>query len=116
MTQRVLNTSGGRVGYLAVDLSDGETSGVFVLRIVPASGYFLKAVPADADFEIQARETGSGDPFVDIAAAPIDLSSYAAETPVNFDFRVVAGSPLVDVRRAVASIAIASQEAAGWAD
>lgn len=116
MTERVLNTSGGRVGYLAVDLSDDEVSNTFVLRILPAAGHFLKAVPADADFEVQARETGSLDPFVDIAATPIDLSGFPAEVAQNFDFRVVANSPLVDVRRAVVSIAVTNQGAAGWAD
>jgi hypothetical protein len=99
---------------MAFDLSDGEASGVVVLRVLPAVGYSLKASPGDGDIEIQARETGSGDPFVDIAASPIDLSSYTPETPQNFDFRAVAASPLTDVRRVSMFIGVVSQGAAGW--
>lgn len=111
---RITNTSGGRVGYVSFDISDSEVSSVVVLKVTPAVGYELVATPTDVDVEVQARETASGDPFVDIGASPIDLSSYTPETPVNFDFRTVAGSPLTDVRRVAIFVAVQSQGVAGW--
>jgi hypothetical protein len=110
---RIQSTNGKRVGYLAFDLSDGETSGVVVLRVLPATGYSLQA-DADVDVEIQARENGTADPFVDLATSPIDLSGYTPETPVDFDIRAVAGSPLVDVRRVAINLSVASAGAAAW--
>jgi hypothetical protein len=112
--RRITTTTGKRVGYLSFDLSDGEVSSAVVLSIVPAIGYQLQATPTDADYEIQARETGSGDPFQDIGATPIDLSAYTPETPVDFDFRVTAGSPLVDVRRVSARLEVISKGAKGF--
>jgi hypothetical protein len=114
MAERITNTNGKRIGYLNFDLSDGESSGVVVLNVVPAVGYELVASPTDADVEIQARETGSGDPFVDIGASPIDLSAYTPETPVQFDFKAVAAATLTDVRRVAIFLAVSSQQAAGW--
>jgi hypothetical protein len=112
--KRLLTTTGKRIGYLQYDLSDGETGATIVLRVVPAVGYSLKALPVDSDYQIQARENGSGDPWVDIAATPIDLSGYTPETPVDFDFRVIAGAPLVDVRRVSVRLEVVSQGAAAW--
>lgn len=109
---RLTDTTGARLGYVALDLSDGETSEVFQVRVVPAEDYFLKATPSDPDVEIQARR--GADAFVDIAASPIDLSGLTEDVPVNFDVRAVAGSPLVDVRRLVISLAVARQNPALW--
>jgi hypothetical protein len=111
----ITDSAGNRVGYCAFDLSDGQSSGVVVLRVTPADGHSLKATPADADVEIQSRETGSGDPFVDIGASPLDLSSYTPGTPVNFDFKAVAADPLAGVRRVVIYLGVISQGAANWA-
>lgn len=114
MTNRLTTTDGKRVGYVSWDLSDNETSGITVLRVVPADGFFLKSSPADGDVQVQARETGSGDPFVDIAATPIDLSSLTPETPVNFDFKAVVQGSLTDVRRLVMFVGVTTQSAADW--
>lgn len=111
---RLTTTDGKRPGYICWDLSDNEESGVMVLRVTPADGFFLKASPADGDVEIQARETGSGDPFVDIASTPIDLSGLTPETPVNFDFKAVVQGSLTDVRRLTAFIGVTTQSAADW--
>lgn len=115
MTSRITDTDGNRIGYVAFDLSDGESSGVMVLSVRPAVGYSLKASPVDPDLQIQARETGSGDPFVDIGASPIDLSSLTPETPVDFDFKAVAADPLEGVRRAAITISVISQGSVNWA-
>ena len=110
---RITDTDGARIGYVAIDLSDGETSATFQVRVLPADGYFLKASPSDADFEIQAR-TGMG-AFADIAASPIDLSGFPADVPVTFDVRAVAADPLVDVRRLVVNLAVVKSTPAAWA-
>lgn len=111
---RLTTTDGKRIGLLNWDLSDNETSSVVVLRVVPADGFFLKASPADGDVQVQARETGSGDPFVDLAASPIDLSALTPETPVNYDFRAQVQGSLTDVRRLTAFIGVTTQSAADW--
>lgn len=111
---RITNINDSPLTFLNFELSDNEISGVVQVRIVPANRYLLKVSPTDADVEVQAREHGSGDPFVDIGASPIDLSSYAPETPVDFDLRAVASSSLVGVRRVVAYLSVSSNGAAGW--
>lgn len=110
---RLTNTNGKRIGYLTFDLSDSETSQTIVLRVIPAAGYILKASPVDVDVEIQARESGVGS-FADIATAPIDLSGYPENVPVDFEFKAIAGSPLVDVRRVAISLSVSSSGAAAW--
>jgi hypothetical protein len=110
---RLLTTTGKRISLLSFDLSDGETSDVAVLRVIPAVGFQLIS-DSDGDVEIQARENGTADPFVDIAASPIDLDGYTPETPVDFDVRAVAADPLVDVRRVALLIAVQSKGAAAW--
>lgn len=114
MTDRLTNTSGGRIGYWTADLSDNEQSAVVVLRVLPADGFFLKAAPEDDDVQIMARRTSSGDPFVDIAATPIDLSALTPETPTQYDFKAVAASNLTDVRRVPFFIGVTNQSAASW--
>jgi hypothetical protein len=111
---RLLTTTGKRIGYLSYDLSDGETGATVVLRVIPADGYVLRASPADDDVVIQARENGSGDPWTDIEATPIDLSGYTPDVPVDFDFRTVAGSPLVDIRRLALYLAVTKSAPALW--
>lgn len=102
------------MGYLSFDVSDGEVSSTVVLSITPGINYLLKVSETDPDFEVQARESGSGDPFVDIGATPINLSSHTPETPVDYDFRIVTNSPLIDVRRVAVHLAVSSDGAAGW--
>jgi hypothetical protein len=111
---RITTISGKRVIIPGIDLSDGETSATFQLRITPADGFSLKASPSDVDVQIQARENGSGDPFTDIATSPIDLSGYTPETPVHFDVRAVASGSLVDIRRLALHIAVTKSAAANW--
>lgn len=98
MIDRIKTQSGKRVGYLAWDLSDGETGPVAVLQIIPADGFYLTA-DEDDDVVIEARETGSGDPWTPIGASPYDLSSFDPEDPVLFDVRARVPGALTDVRR-----------------
>lgn len=111
---RLTDSAGNKIGYLPVDLSDGEETDVFVLTVTPADGFTFLATPSDADVQIQARETGSGDPFVDLSTG-IELSSYTPETSVDFDVKVVADDPLTGIRRVVIYLAVTNSEAAGWA-
>ena len=111
---RITNVNEKPLSLLQFDLSDGESSPVVQVRVVPADKYSLKASPSDADYQVQARENGSGDPFVDIATSPIDLSSYTPETAVLFDVKVVASTPLVGKRTAVAYLSVGSNGVAGW--
>jgi hypothetical protein len=110
---RIFNTDDQMIGYIPVDLSDGENK-TFVLRIIPADGFFLKATPGDDDVTISARENGTADPFIDINDSPIDLSAYTPEIPVDFDIKVAAGLPLNGIRRFVLNIAVSMSSAAGW--
>lgn len=115
MSGRITNVNGSRVGLLQCDLSEGETSGTFILSVRPAVNYFLKATPSDLQCEIQSRRTTSGDPFQDIAASPIDLSALTPETPVSYDFRIVVTAvALGDVRRAAFFISAQSAGAVAW--
>jgi hypothetical protein len=110
---RITATTGKRIGLLSWDLSDNEISSVVVLRIIPAVNYKLQAIPTDLNVQLQARETGSGDPFVDIGATPIDLSGHVPEVAVSYDFRAVAGA-LTDVRRVAIRIQVVSNGSAAW--
>ena len=86
-----------------------------MLKVRPAIGYSLKAAPADASVQIQARKNGTADAFVDLAASPIDLSALPPEVGVNYDFRaVVIAATLVDVRRLAIFLSVTSAGAVGW--
>ena len=113
-SNRISSTTGRRVGYVAFDLSDGESSAVVVCLVNPGDGYALRATPADVDVQIHARETGSGDPFVDIKASPIDLSGYTPDVPVQFDFKAVAAGALTDVRRVAVFIGVYFEQQSHW--
>lgn len=110
---RITDSAGNTIGYMAYDLSDGETTATIALTITPASGFSLSATPSDADVEIQGRENGSGDPFADLAT-PVDLSGHTPETPVDFDIRVVAADPLTGIRRVPIWLAVSNAKALAW--
>jgi hypothetical protein len=112
---RITNANGKRIGYISYDLSDGETGPTIVLRVVPASGFVLRASPSDDDVLIQARENGSGDPWTDIEDTPIDLSGYTEEISIDFDFRAVAAAELADVRRLALYVSVTKSGPAAWA-
>jgi hypothetical protein len=110
--RRITNVNGSRVGYIRFELSDNESSPVWRLNIRPGlplgGGYRLTAT-TDDDVALFARINGSGDPFVDLAASPIDLSGFPPDEDILFDFKAVAGSPLIDVRRAALEIQLTNQ-------
>jgi len=114
MASRISNTNGKRVGYVAWDLSDDEVGATIVLRVLPTANYRLEATPVDLDCQIQARENGTADPWVDIGVTPIQLSGYTPEVWQAFDFRAVALSPLVDVRRVAIFLGVVSNGAVAW--
>lgn len=90
MTEAFTDTAGAKLSLVPFDVDEGETTPVFVARVPCHAGRTLAADP-DAGLTVEARPTASGDPFVDIAAAPYDLTPFDGET-VSFDFRLTAGA------------------------
>jgi hypothetical protein len=96
----VFDTNDKPLTHVAVNLSE---NGVweFTVRVPCVAGMFLAAdVPEDAPAAILARFTGSGDPFIDIAASPLTLTEFDGET-VEIDIRVEAGDVAVLARLAL---------------
>lgn len=82
------------LSLVPVELDEGETSPVFVARVPCHAGRTL-AARVDAGLTVEARRTGSGEPFVDIGAAPYDLAAFDGES-VAFDFRLTAAAGAAD--------------------
>lgn len=101
-----------RIGYIRFELSDNEESAVWRLNITPGfqlgSGYKLTAT-SDDDVALYARLNDSGDPFTDLAANPIDLSGFPPDEAILFDFKAIAGTPLVDIRRVALQIQLTNR-------
>jgi hypothetical protein len=90
MTDRFKDSAGSALSFVPVEVDEGATTPVFVASVPCVAGRVLKADP-DAGLTVEARRTGSGAPFVNIATAPVDLTPFAPAT-VSFDFRITAGA------------------------
>lgn len=108
----VTDSAGRGSLYLTFDLAENEQSAPIALLVWPEPNSLLVST-FDADVSVEARETGSGNPFTDIAGG-LDLSSYPAGVGVSFDFRLVAGTPLAGLRRVPLRVVVATRGAAGW--
>lgn len=86
----ITDTADNSLLYVNLRLDEGADSVVIVARIPCKSGLKL-ATNSDGRASVLARRTGSGDPFVNIATSPIDLTPYDG-TNTDFDFKVHAGS------------------------
>lgn len=74
-------------------------SAVFVIK-VPCQANSHLASEVNASAVVKARLNGTSDPFVDIAALPIDLNPYAGTTKL-FDVKVHANDITGLVRAAL---------------
>lgn len=88
------DTAAAPLSFVPVEVDEGETTPVFVARVPAAAGFVLEAAP-DSGLSVEARPTGSGEPFVDIAATPYDLTPFDGLN-VSFDFRITAGAVAAD--------------------
>lgn len=88
------DTAGNPLTFVPVETDEGETTPVFVARVPAAAGLVLKAAP-DSGLTVEARPTGSGVAFVNIAADPFDLTPFDGQV-VSFDFRIAAGAVAAD--------------------
>lgn len=84
------DTNGAPLSFVQTEADEGETTPVFVAVVPAAAGFVLTAEP-DAGLTVEARRTGSGDAFVNIATNPVDLAPYDGQQ-VAFDFRIAAGA------------------------
>lgn len=104
---------GNQIGYVTYDMVEGETADVFVVTVTAAAGRLLRSGSHSA-IHLQAREHGSGDPYVSLSSG-IDLTPYAPGT-VQFDIRAVAQGVEGRVRASVFLGVQDADAAAGWAD
>ncbi|MBA3242647.1 MAG: hypothetical protein H0T60_15585 [Acidobacteria bacterium] len=89
MSDAITDTNDQPLLYVNLRLGEGADSVVIIGRVPCRAGRFL-ATDSDTRAQVLARRTGSGNAFVDIADAPIDLTEFDGET-VEFDFKVSAG-------------------------
>lgn len=82
----IKDTAGNTITLLNLTLTESVDSAVLVIRVPCTAGLFLTA-DNDARLAVKARENGSGDPFVNIASSPIDLTPYDG-TDQDFDLKV----------------------------
>ena len=86
----VLDINDYPLTYVAITLHEIETL-ILVVRVPCLAGMFLTAdVPEEsANVLVEARATGSGDPFVAISTSPLSLTFF--DDPTDFDIRVQTG-------------------------
>lgn len=90
MSENITDINGNPLSSISFPLNESTESAVLVgLVRVAGPGLYLACRSDGGPAVVMARKTGSGDPFVDIAATPIDLTPYDGDTPA-FDFKVVA--------------------------
>jgi hypothetical protein len=99
--QSVTDTNNNPLTVVPVVLTEGAESPVIVARVPCTAGMYL-AASGDGRAEVLARQTGSGDPFVDISDAPISLTEFDGNV-VSFDFKVVAK----EISRGIERVALA---------
>lgn len=104
---------GNSIGHVVYDLVSGETADVFVVTVTAETGRELTS-GAHSAISLQAREHGSGDPYVDLSDG-IDLTPFAPGT-AQFDVRAVALTVIGRVRASVFLGIQDAQSAAGWND
>lgn len=103
--------NGDQIGHIVYDLVSGETADVFIATVTAEAGRELISGSHSA-IALQAREHGSGDPYVDLSDG-IDLTSFAPGT-AQFDIRAVALAVTGRQRAAVFLGVQDAQSAAGW--
>lgn len=86
MANQITDTEGVALTVLSMSLAQNSESPVLVIEVPGVAGMSLTA-DADTAAAVMARRTGSGDAFVDIAAAPILLTPFAGST-IQFDVKV----------------------------
>lgn len=90
MSKAITGATGAAITVLSMSLVEGAESDVILIRVPCLAGQHL-AADGNASAQVFARLTGSGGPFLDISAAPIDLTPYAGLT-VEFDLKMTAGA------------------------
>lgn len=103
MSKAVTDSNGAAVTLLSMSLAENTESSVIVIRVPCLAGQFL-AADGEPAAQVLARLTGSGAAFVDISAAPIDLTPHAGQT-VEFDLKVAAGA-VTGVNRVAISVRV----------
>jgi hypothetical protein len=91
MSDQITDTGGAPLIYINLTLEAAHDSVVIVGRVPCRAHQFLTASPSLSAASVLARRTGSGDPFVDLGSAPVDLTPYDGTT-VSFDFKVRAAA------------------------
>jgi len=74
------------ITYISMSLQELQDSAVFVIKVPCLAHSSLRSL-ADASAKVLVRLNGTSDPFIDIAANPIDLNPYAGQTK-SFDVKV----------------------------
>lgn len=80
------DTAGQELTYVSVELPESSDSAVLTVRVPCVTGMSL-AADDDPDVRVLGREAGSGDPFQDLSASPIDLTPYAG-TDQDFEVKL----------------------------
>lgn len=98
--------------YITFDVIAGETTTSFPVKVTPDADRTFRS-SSHALIKLKARETGSGDPYADLATG-IDLSGYPAGTPVSFDLICECSALLTGLVRAIFALVVSSTSAANW--
>lgn len=107
------DTQARKIHSFPLDLNAGEEVLLGPFVVTPEDGAVLTREPL-AEIDFYVRETGSGDPFVDLTTG-VDLSGYQSGVNVSFDLKAVASPDLVGRFRGTVWLGILyRQVSAGW--
>lgn len=86
----ITDTTGAPLNNVALEI-DADAESVVVVGLVPCIDGMFLTVANTPQAAVLARRAETADPFVDIDAAPIDLTPYDGQT-IPFEFKIAAGS------------------------
>lgn len=110
---RVTDSNDDEFGYLPFDLRAGQSSPVIVLKVRPRGANSQFRATSSPHARILARRTGSGSPFVDLAAG-ISLAGDPPDVPINFDVKGEADAGFTGQASLNIWFGVVTSGAAGW--
>jgi hypothetical protein len=111
---RFLDEASNELTYWPISgLRQGQYSAVLVVGVEDVPAAASLTVTADSRVSVLARRQGTADPFVNIAASPVDLSGFAG--PIAwFEMKLLAAADITGAPRVALTPGAFTNSPADW--